>query len=70
MKRPGPTLRIAADRRDPSEPSDHDLLLSAAFETAAFETLVARHEVALKRFCRSIVGDDEAARATRRRRPS
>jgi len=26
--------------------------------------------VALKRFCRSIVGDDEAARATRRRRPS
>lgn len=63
MKRPGPSLRIVGSTDPSAAPSDDDLVLAAAAgDTTAFETLVARHEVALKRFCRSIVGDEEAAR--------
>ena len=61
MKHPGPTLRII-EADGPAPPSDDDLFLAAAAgNSTALRTLIDRHERDLRRFCRSILGDDAAA---------
>lgn len=59
---PPPHLRLV-DALPGSIPSDDACMVAAAAGDArAFEALVARHEVALRRFCRTLVGDESSAR--------
>lgn len=64
MTRP-PELRLvpptpSAGSQDPTD--DAHMLAAAAGDARAFAALVDRHQPALRRFCRSILGDEAAAR--------
>jgi RNA polymerase sigma-70 factor, ECF subfamily len=54
-------LRVIGPPR--SETSDDDLIRAAAADdVAAFRILVERHQTPLQKFCRSILGDESAAK--------
>ncbi len=63
MTRP-PELRLVDPPPDgpPPPTDDAHMLAAAAGDARAFAALVDRHQASLRRFCRSILGDEGAAR--------
>jgi RNA polymerase sigma-70 factor (ECF subfamily) len=58
-----PRLRLVAAGGEPDWSSDDALMMRASSgDAGAFSELVGRHEVALRRFCRSIVREEAASR--------